>query len=202
MFVQVIQGKVTDVGELRAAIDRWLAELAPGANGWLGTTSGVTEDGTFAALVCFESQETAQANSHRPEQHQWWMETSKLFSGEVVFHDCAQAELTTTGDPGAAGFVQIIQGRVRDAARMRELMRDGEQAFAGFRPEILGELTALHGDGGYTTAVYFTSEEAAREGERKEPPAGLKRLMAEMDALTEGPDTFFDLHDPWLAFPR
>ena len=42
-------------------------------------------------------------------------------------------------------------------------------------------------------AIYFTSEEAAREGERKEPPAELKAQMEEMDALSVGVPEFFDL---------
>ena len=50
-------------------------------------------------------------------------------------------------------------------------------------------------------AIYFTSEEAAREGERKEPPAELAAMMKEMDELSVGEPTFFDLRDPWLAAP-
>ena len=37
MFVQVIQGPVSDAGEMRAAVTSWLQELAPAATGWLGT---------------------------------------------------------------------------------------------------------------------------------------------------------------------
>jgi hypothetical protein len=33
VFVQVIQGQVTDAGKVRAAFDRWVQELAPGATG-------------------------------------------------------------------------------------------------------------------------------------------------------------------------
>ena len=40
MFVQVIQAKVSDKDEMRAAVDRWADELAPGATGWLGSTGG------------------------------------------------------------------------------------------------------------------------------------------------------------------
>jgi len=53
MFVQVIQGQVSDVGQARAALDQWAQELAPGANGWLGSAAGVTEDGRFVALARF-----------------------------------------------------------------------------------------------------------------------------------------------------
>jgi hypothetical protein len=50
--------------------------------------------------------------------------------------------------------------------------------------------------------MYFTSEEAAREGERKEPPPELKAQMAEMDALSVGVPEFYDLKQPWLFSPR
>ena len=49
MFIQVIQGKVADAEGLRAAMDRWGRDLQPGATGWLGTTGGITDDGTFVA---------------------------------------------------------------------------------------------------------------------------------------------------------
>jgi hypothetical protein len=57
-------------------------------------------------------------------------------------------------------------------------------------------------DGTHTMFLNFTSEEAAREGERKEPPAELEAQMDEMDALSEGVPEFFDLKQPWLYSPR
>ena len=39
VFVQVIQGQVADAAKVRAALDRWGQELAPGASGWLGSTA-------------------------------------------------------------------------------------------------------------------------------------------------------------------
>ena len=51
MFVQVIQGNVSDAARVRALLDRWVAEVAPGAVGWLGSTSGVTDDGRLVALL-------------------------------------------------------------------------------------------------------------------------------------------------------
>ena len=50
-------------------------------------------------------------------------------------------------------------------------------------------------------AIYFTSEEEARAGERKEPPPELKAQMEEMDSLSEGVPEFFDLRRPWLYAP-
>ncbi len=202
MFVQVIQGQVSDAGALRAALDRWADELAPGAPGWLGSTASVTDEGQFVALVRFESEEGARRNSDRPEQDQWWGKTSMLFSGDPTFHDCRDVEQFLRGGSDDAGFVQVIQGRTRDVKRMRALDEQTGSLLADFRPEIIGGTIALHGDGGFTQAVYFTSEEAAREGERKEPTPELKAVLDEAMALYEGDVVYFDLRDPWLHSPR
>src|SRR6266498_1218812 len=119
MFIQTIQGHTGTASELKDGLDRWVRDLAPGAQGWLGTTAGVAPDGTFIALARFESSDAARRNSDRPEQHQWWMETSKLFSGEVIFHNCEETDQIRVGGSDDAGFVQVIQGRVRDVERMR-----------------------------------------------------------------------------------
>jgi hypothetical protein len=202
MFVQVIQGQVSDAGEVRAAWDRWVRELAPGAAGWLGSTCGVTDDGRFISLVRFESEDAALRNSDRPEQDQWWRETSKLFVGEATFRDSNDVTVDVVGDPDTAGFVQVIQGRGSDPDRAKELMGQDSAEWAAFRPEVLGSVGVGHEGGAYTMAVYFSSEEAAREGERKEPPPELKAQMEEMNALTIGEPDYFDLRDPWLHSPR
>jgi hypothetical protein len=202
VFVQVIQGQVADAAKLRAALDRWAQELAPGATGWLGSTAGLTEDGRFIALARFESEEAARRNSGRPEQDQWWADTAKLFTGEASFKDSSDVTVDLTGNPDDAGFVQIIQGRGSDPDRARELMGQDSSAWAEFRPDIIGSVGVGYEGGAYTVAMYFTSEAAAREGERKEPPPELKALMEEMDALNVGEPEFFDLKQPWLYSPR
>lgn len=199
MFVQVIRGQVSDPAQLRAAMDLWTERLAAGAEGWLGSTAGVTEDGRFVALARFESEQAARRNSERPEQHQWWMETAKLFDGEVTFDDSSDVTADLAGDPDAAGFVQVMQGRGSDPGRARELMAQNPDEWAAFRPEVLGSVAVGHEGGGYTMVLYFTSEEAAREGERKEPPPALRAQMAEMDQLSIGEPEFLDLRQPWLV---
>src|SRR4051812_36707219 len=103
MFMQVIQGQVIDAEEMRRAMDRWVAELAPGAKGWLGSTGGVTEDGRFIATARFESEDAARANSDRPEQGMWWSQAEKSLS-DVVFHDCSDVMLINGGGSDRAGF--------------------------------------------------------------------------------------------------
>ena len=81
-------------------MDKWVAEFGPGAEGWLGSTSGVTDEGTFVSLARFESPEAAKKNSDRPEQGAWWEETAALFSDRPEFHDSTTVEVDTPGDPG------------------------------------------------------------------------------------------------------
>ena len=140
MFVQVIRGEVTDPQQLRAAFDLWSDQLAAGATGWLGSTAGVTEDGRFVALVRFESDDAARRNSDRPEQHQWWMETSKLFSGDVTFVDSSDVTADVVADPNTAGFVQVMQGRGTDPDRARELMAQDPDEWAAYRPDVVGSV--------------------------------------------------------------
>src|SRR2546427_489094 len=107
-------------------------------------------------------------------------------------------------------FVQVIQGHVSDAAQVRaQLDRWVEEVAPGlmandptdgreFRPDSLGTVSVGHDGDAWTMAIYFPSEQSAREGEQKEPPPQMQEIMKEMDALTIGEPVFFDLRDPWL----
>lgn len=199
MFAQVIQGRTSDADGLRAALDRWREELRPGSIGWLGSTMGITDDGTFVAVVRFESAAAAEENSRRPEQGQWWEQTSRLFDGEVSFRDSEDVTVDVQGDPDRAGFVQVMQGRVTDADRAKEVMaRIPGDAMAAYRPDVLGSVLVISPDGAWTQVIYFTSEAEARAGERKEPPAEFRSVMEEMDELSVGETTFLDLRQPLL----
>jgi hypothetical protein len=202
VFIQVIQGQVSDAEQVQAALDRWFQQLAPGATGWLGSTAGVTDDGRFIALIRFESAEAARRNSDRPEQDRWWAQTAKLFSGEATFRDSSDVIVDVVGDPDQAGFVQVMQGRGTDPARAWELMTQDSDEWAAFRPDVIGSAAAQHEGGAYTMAIYFTSEAEAREGERKEPPPALKAQMEEMNAMSIGVPDFFDIKQPWLYSPQ
>jgi hypothetical protein len=199
MFAQVVQGRTSDADGVRAALDRWRQELAPGAVGWLGSTVGTTDDGTFIAIARFESAEAARRNSRRPEQDRWWQETSRLFDGDVDVRDSEDVTVELQGDPERAGFVQVMQGRVTDLDRAKEVMAQiPADVMAGFRPDVLGSVMIGHPDGAWTQVLYFTSEAEARDGERKEPPRELQVAMEDMGKLSVGDTTFLDLRQPLL----
>jgi hypothetical protein len=202
MFVQVIQGRTSDAAAVRPAMDRWMQEVQPGSIGWLGSTMGVADDGRFVAVARFESAEAAARNSERPEQSRWWEETQRLFDGEVTFADSEDVEVDMAGDPDRAGFVQVMQGRVTDRARAKELMAGmSTQEMADFRPEILGSLMVNHGTDRWTQVIYFTSEAEAREGEQKEAPPEVQAVMEELMSLSPEPPEFIDLRQPLLHSP-
>jgi hypothetical protein len=202
MFVQVIQGKTSNPEALRAAVDQWMQDLAPGATGWLGSTGGVTDDGRFIAAVRFESEEAARRNSARPEQDKWWAETEKLFDGSANFRDSSDVNVDMHGDADKAGFVQIMQGRTTDPERARQLMNQDSDKWTALRPDLIGSVEIGHDGGAYTMIMYFTSEADAREGERKEMPPELQATMEEMDKLGVGETEFFDLKQPALRSPQ
>ncbi|MDX1449303.1 MAG: hypothetical protein R3246_09600 [Acidimicrobiia bacterium] len=199
MFVQVLQGTVRDPDAVRARVDEWNERLGPTADGWLGTTEGATDDGTYLAVVRFRDEEAARRNSERPEQTAWWNTVKPLFD-EVEFHDYVNTATMLGGGSDDAGFVQIIQGTYRGDRDPAEMSPD-DPKMAEVRPDVLGGLMAFDDSGHFTQTVYFTSEEAAREGEQAmASETEMAEEMNEWMAAVEGL-TFFDLRSPRMTSP-
>lgn len=198
MFIQVIQGRCSDEATMRRHMDRWTEDLSPGAEGWLGGTYGITDDGQFIAVVRFESREAAARNSLRPEQGAWWEEASRCFDGEVSFHDCDDAIVTLEGGSDDAGFVQVIQGRVDDPQHFRDFMAQPMDLLHQARPEIIGSTVAIDPDGWFTETVAFRSEDEARAGESTAMPDEMsEQWTREMERMHDV--RYLDLHHPWFA---
>ena len=200
MFVQVFQGGVKDPEGLRTSLDRWITDLGPNVDGWLGTTWGLYGDNEFIALARFASADAAKRNSERPEQGTWWAEVESSLEGETRFSDYDGDDVILLGPGGsdAAGFVQIMQGRVVDVERERAMTRDFAQRPMDFRPDILGGFAAIGDDGTFAQAIYFTSEAEAREGEQKPMPADMQQMMEQSQANTTE-ISFIDLSSPEFA---
>jgi hypothetical protein len=50
----------------------------------------------------------------QPPAGQWWAETAQLFTDDPTFSNSIDVMADLTGDPGQAGFVQVMQGRAKD----------------------------------------------------------------------------------------
>jgi hypothetical protein len=195
MFVQVISGKVSDPEAFERLGEQWETELRPGARGYLGVTEGTTDDGRFFVAARFESAEAAAKNSERPEQGEWFAQMEKVVE-DVTFHDCSRVETLFGGGKDNAGFVQVMRGTVKDAAKADAMFArasDAEKVLGAVRPDVIGEVVAIHDDGtGYTDIVYFTSESEARAAEQREMPADAQAMMAEFESAL-AVDEYFDL---------
>lgn len=199
MFVQAIRGRVNDPKAMRERLERWKQELGPGATGWLGATAGATEDGTHVSIVRFESEAAARANSERPEQGEWFAESSKLFDGEPTFYNCPDAQPFMGGGSDDAGFVQVMIYKPSDVERVRELNKEFEQ-FADVRPDLIGGTFAVATDGAVIEVAYFTSEAEAREGEKRDLPEEARASFEEW-LKAAGDIEYLDLRDPILLSP-
>lgn len=192
MFWYSIEGRVADLAELERQHQCWLQDVAPGARGWLGNTSGVTDEGFGFLVARFTDAAAAQATSERAEQSRWWQATEPCFvEGSVDFLSWDNVQPFLRGGSDNAGFVQVIRGRAIDV----ELAKTSLDALASDVyarcPEVIGGLVGIRPDGDFAQIVYFTSEEEAREGEALSGEGSLDFL--------DGTPNVLDLRDPWLA---
>src|SRR4051794_27827046 len=166
MFVQVIEAKLKDPDLLQRQLERWRKEIKPGAKGYLGSTSGATADGNSIAVIRFDSEAAARANSERPEQGAWWNETSKAFDGEPTFTESSDVEELFGGGSNDAGFVQVMIGKAKDPAAFRAWGKQHEDRLRELRPDLIGGIDAWQPDGSFISTAYFTSEAEARKNEQ------------------------------------
>lgn len=198
MFIQVIKAKVKHREGVKRLSDRWLSELRPGAEGFLGATIGITDDGTLVDVARFESREAAMANSARPEQGAWWGEFEACLDNPAEFRESEDVTISGHGDFDTAGFVQVMEGRLHDVEAARAFAAESLDVLAGERPDVLGDVQIIHPDSTFTDVVYFASETAAREGEAAPPSPAMQEAMTRMGELLEV-NAYYDLRDPWLA---
>jgi len=195
MFVQVIKGHTDDGAGLRQQLERWRTDLKPSAVGFLGSTGGIADDGTFVVVARFTDAASARTNSERPEQGQWWERTESFLDGEATFRESTDTTELFDGGSNDAGFVQIMEGRVADRAKA-EAFESPEMLdeLRAARPDLIGGLRVWFDDGTFVDVAYFTSEEDARKGEAspefEQPSDDYMALFDEM--------TFVDLRDPFF----
>ncbi len=197
MFVQIIEGRAGDVDGMKRLMERWMDELRPGAEGFLGTTAGVAPDGHAVAIVRFESAAAAVANSDRPEQGEWWQEMEACYDGDVAFYESDDVETFLGGGSNDAGFVQVMKGHGISREVAERVDRVFEEHAPAFRPDIIGSLRVWLGPDAGFDVTYFTSEAEARAAESAPPPPELAELASEMEQIMAATE-YIDLPDPWL----
>ena len=193
MFVQVIEGKVKDADQINRQLERWRKEIKPGAKGYLGSTGGATADGRAIAVVRFESEAAARANSERAEQAAWWNEMAKAYDGDPSFSESSDIDLLFDGGSNDAGFVQVMKGKAKDPAAFRKWGKEHEGDLKQIRPDLIGGVDVYQPDGSFVSVAYFTSEAEARKNEKgmAEDP-----MMGEYMSHMAGDMQFLDITKP------
>jgi len=197
MFVQIIEGRASDQSGMKRLMERWMAELRPGATGFLGTTAGVAADGTSIAVVRFESADAARANSERPEQGEWWSEMEACYDGDVSFAESEDVKTFLGGGSNDAGFVQVMKSTGVDRDLVSRLDDMFEEHAPTVRPDLVGGLRVWTGPESAYDVSYFTSEAEAREGEAKPMPPEFDEFGADFEQLMANTE-YIDLTDPWI----
>lgn len=195
MFMQVVKARVNDEAGVRKAIDRWQTDIKPGAVGYLGSTLGFLEDGSFLVVARFESADAAQRNSDRPEQGEWFQEMSGNFDGEPEFYDVDDVQTLFDGGSDSAGFVQVMIGHSPERDKLQQSAGEDTEGLRAARPDLIGGIMGGFGDDGFVNVAYFTSEAEARKGEASEPPPDQKEQADEFQRLM-GEVSFYDIKDP------
>jgi hypothetical protein len=196
MFVQVIKGRTNNPAGLRRQLERWRDEIKPGAVGFEGSSVGIAQDGTFVAFARFTDAAAAKANSDRPEQNAWWETTVSYFEGEPSFRESTDISTLFEGGSNEASFVQVMEGTVKDRAKLEALETPemlGQLRAA--RPDLIGGVRVWFDGGAFAEVAYFTNEEDARKGESSAEFSGpQEEYMALFNDMT-----FTDLRTPLLV---
>jgi hypothetical protein len=200
IFIQSTFARTDWPGALGRQLQKWEKQARLDGVGYLGTTSGITNDGKFAMLRRFESQEAARAIARRADLADVAMGSERLLV-DVETKDSAIVVTMLGGSSSRATFVQVMRGHAVEPSRMPELassMAQIELRSHAWRPDILGELVTVYPDGTYTHAAYFTCEVEARRNEQTLPP---EELWSDLGALMSAIeiDEYLDLTVPRIT---
>lgn len=196
MFIQMITGRCTAQDEMHAVVDAWCEGMGS-CEGWLGGTYGFTDDDMFVGVVRFTSAASYVECCSHDFAAGCWARALECFDGEPELHGSEDTTIMLSEAGDGAGFVQLIRGRATDPERLRAMVTDAEMTsmLREARPDIMGATLLIEEDGSFTETVCFTSEAAARIGERLEMPGEVASVMQE----TMADLSFADLHEPWHA---
>ncbi|HVM00892.1 MAG TPA: hypothetical protein VM324_16500 [Egibacteraceae bacterium] len=197
MFLRIVQARCTDEQAVRRLWKEW-ADAAATISGWLGSTGGVTREGTLFLLSRYDSAQAARAHADSA-QHAAWLEAAGAgLDGAPTVRETADVHAVGDPEPAEAGFLQIMEARVADRRRWEEIEEGLADAFTAHRPDFVGGYRAWVSADRVCAVDYFTSEAEARAGEAKPPPpdlqAGFEQWIAMLDEIV-----WHNIADPWIA---
>lgn len=200
MFVWVLEGQAEDPGEVGRQLGRWTSEFGD-TPGYLGATGGVTDDRRFLLFVRWESVEAGNELLMQPDHAAWYDEFQRSFGGAVEFAETDDVTTHLAGGSDAAGFVQAIKVSGVDRQRVDAADREFENLAPTFRPDLIGGIRVWTAPDRFVEMNYFTSEQDARSGERKDPPPELADALDDFMAMMNDAE-YSDFTEPFVHSVR
>jgi hypothetical protein len=137
-FVQIVQGRATDVARQRALVKELLRHLPDGRPDMLGGLAATGPDGRFVWAFAFSSEELARAGEHGEQLPEIVeiLDDLRAVSGEPTYHDLRHPWLAT-----APGKIAAAAGR-QDTAPAGDRGREPEKAGSRAWSPSVGRTTA------------------------------------------------------------
>jgi hypothetical protein len=196
VFIQMVEGACREQDDMRMLVEEWCGRMAD-EPGWLGGTYGFTDDDRFIGVGRYESAAAWKQCCAAADAGMWWAAAAEMFDSAPEIHQSEDVMMMLDGGSDAAGFVQVMRGKVGNPDKLRRIMTDQDMTsmLHQARPEIIGATLLIEDDGSFTETISFTDEDSARKGEAMNMPAevaaDLQEAMAEVN--------YYDLHNPWFG---
>lgn len=195
MFAEVVHGTDGEAAAVREAWTRTLAAIEGEGTGWLGATSGRAADGTFVAVLCFETEEMSRITMDRLAEASAWDRLAAT-AGGLTFRECPHVRAFAAGGDEKIEAVEVTQGMVNDVSRVA----------AAFHKARLADAAAgllCWDDAGFACSMLYLRTARAAGQATSLTIAGPSALRREAATLFAEPQEH-DLSDPWslVDLPR
>lgn len=195
MFIRVIEGHGDDREALRRIADRWGTNVRGVVPGCVGATMGCADDGTFLAILRFESTDAAAEQATLPSSIRWIDELTAALLSPPQIEDHPEVDVFAGGGSAEAGFVQVVRGRALDKTELKEIEWQILEWFPGLRPDYFGSWMAWN-ESRFTEVAYFASAAEAHAGEQRVAESEHSGDFEQwLDGITDV--RYVDLHEPW-----
>ncbi len=172
MFIELVHGRVGERPNLRGRWVPTLTSIADAALGWFGATSGLARDGTFLAMLAFDSEESARITMDGLHDRGAWDELASLVM-DLTFRECPNVLASNLRDTGDTHLVHVTQGFADEVGRVVPLFERMMDA-GGSQRGVSGSLLCWD-DAGFTSiALYLDTV----EGQDRTVPDRVRREAA------------------------
>jgi hypothetical protein len=188
VFAEVVHGANGDAAAVQEAWAVALATIEREGTGWLGATSGRAADGTFVAVLCFETEEMSRITMDRLAEASAWDRLAGA-AGGLTFRECPHVRAFAADADEKSESVEVTQGMVNDLGRVGAAFRRAGRADA--RAGLL-----CWDDAGFACSMLYRPRAPAAGESASLAVSGPSALRRDAASLFADPREH-DLSHPW-----